>query len=499
MEKVSFDNLDLGTGVENTYSLSNVTVRKHKKSQRNATVNDTSNTAVVENTSSDPSLATDDQTKSTKSKHDYINVLFGVSLKTMKDIDDFTKGCEDGTYSVWNELESDVRTMVMEAVCGLAEVFIAKSTTTKPTHESPIVQVDSVCDGVNVSIPRRVVEKVSARLEYTLYGYFIGNRMAFPVVEYYVRNNWAKYGLKKIMLNAKGFFFFKFDTQAGLEAVLEDGPWLIRKSPIILKKWSIDTRLCKEELTRIPVWVKLHDVPIQVFEDDGINLIASFLGKPIMLDSYTSSMCKDSWGRSSFARCLIEICSEAELVEVITVGVPSLIGDGFTKETIRVEYEWRPPRCTSCKIFGHTQDHCPKTMASPPVVSTPSVATPAEPPNDGFQKVNHKKKKGKAHSSNVTQVGISVKPNLRYEPKKTTSEPNKRVTNRNNVPTSSSMLKSKGLSSKESDITTSNPYAALATDEGGDEDFVVNEFDESANLFPHSNNDGGPSYTAAVG
>ncbi|PWA72724.1 hypothetical protein CTI12_AA266030 [Artemisia annua] len=66
----------------------------------------------------------------------------------MKDIDDFTKGCEDGTYSVWNELESDVRTMVMEAVCGLAEAFsvetIAKSTTTKPTHESPIVQVDSV-------------------------------------------------------------------------------------------------------------------------------------------------------------------------------------------------------------------------------------------------------------------------------------------------------------------------------------------------------------------
>ncbi|PWA95674.1 V-type proton ATPase subunit a3 [Artemisia annua] len=273
---------------------------------------------------------------------------------------------------------------------------------------------------------------------------------------------------------------------------------LIRKSPIILKKWSIDTRLCKEELTRIPVWVKLHDVPIQAFEDDGINLIASFLGKPIMLDSYTSSMCKDSCGRSSFARCLIEICSEAELVEVITVDVPSLIGDGFTKETIRVEYEWRPPRCTSCKIFGHTQDHCPKTMASPPVVSTPSVATPAEHPNDGFQKVNHKKKKGKAHSSNVTQVGISVKPNLRYEPKKTTSEPNKRVTNRNNVPTSSSMLKSKGLSSKESDITTSNPYAALATDEGGDEDFVVNEFDESANLFPHSNNDGSPSFTAAV-
>ncbi|GJS65119.1 zinc knuckle CX2CX4HX4C containing protein [Tanacetum coccineum] len=98
---------------------------------------------------------------------------------------------------------------------------------------------DPVFDGINISIPRKVVEKVSTRFEHTLYGYFIGKRMAFPVVEYYARNNWAKHGLKRIMMNSKGFFFFKFDSRAGLEAVLEGGPWLIRKSPIILKKWSM--------------------------------------------------------------------------------------------------------------------------------------------------------------------------------------------------------------------------------------------------------------------
>ncbi|GJR19372.1 zinc knuckle CX2CX4HX4C containing protein [Tanacetum coccineum] len=121
---------------------------------------------------------------------------------------------------------------------------------------------DPVFDGVNVSIPRKVFEKVSTRLEHTLYGYFIGNRMVFLLVEYYARSNWAKHRLKRIMMNSKGFFLFKFDSRAGLEVVLEGGPWLIRKSPIIIKKWSMDTRLLKEELTRIPIWVKLHDVPI---------------------------------------------------------------------------------------------------------------------------------------------------------------------------------------------------------------------------------------------
>nr|GEX94464.1 zinc knuckle CX2CX4HX4C [Tanacetum cinerariifolium] len=211
----------------------------------------------------------------------------------------------------------------------------------------PLV-ADPVFDGVNISIPCKFVEKVSTRFEHTLYGYFIRKRMVFSVVEYYARNNWAKHGLKRIMMNSKGFFFFKFDSPASLEAVLEGGPWLIRKSPIILKKWSMDTRLLKEELTRIPY---------------GLNCMM-FLFKYLK-------------------RTIL-----ANLVDVVTIGVPSLTGDDFTKETIRVEYEWRPPRCDICKIFGHVHDHYPKKVVSPPIVITLNVVTPTvEKANDGFQKV----------------------------------------------------------------------------------------------------------------
>ncbi|GJX53882.1 zinc knuckle CX2CX4HX4C containing protein [Tanacetum coccineum] len=331
---------------------------------------------------------------------------------------------------------------------------------------------DPVFDGVNISIPRKVVEKVSTRFEHTLYGYFIGKRMAFSVVEYYARNNWAKHGLKRIMMNSKGLFFFNFDSRAGLEAVLEGGPWLIRKSLIILKKWSMDTRLLKEELTRIPIWVKLHDVPIQVFEEDGISLIATFIGKPVMLDSYTSSMCNDSWGRSSFARCLIEVNSEADLVDVVTIGIPSLSEDDFTKETIRVEYEWRPPRCDTCKIFGHVHDYCPKKVVSPPIVATSNVVTPnAEKTNDGFQTVGKKKKrKGKSKSTNGGQfTGPSVKHNVRYEPKATTSAPKKGTTYVGYTSQSTPMLKTTGNSSKKDNLSMSNSFSALNEEEEEDE------------------------------
>ena len=191
-----------------------------------------------------------------------------------------------------------------------------------------------------------------------------------------MRNNWAKYGLKRVMMNADGFYFFKFDSQVGLDAVLEGGPWMIKNSPIILKKWTMRTSLMKEELTRIPVWVKLHGVPLQVFNEDGISIIATHIGKPIMLDSYTSSMCIDSWGRSSFALCFIEVDSNVALTESITIGVPLLDSIGFSIETMQVEYEWNPPMCDVCLIFGHSVDTYLKKVVTTPIV---------EKANDGFQ------------------------------------------------------------------------------------------------------------------
>nr|GEV82194.1 zinc knuckle CX2CX4HX4C [Tanacetum cinerariifolium] len=55
----------------------------------------------------------------------------------------------------------------------------------------------------------------------------------------------------------------RLDSIKGLEDVLENGSWMIRNNPIILKKWTMNIRPCKEELSLIPVWVKIHDVPIQ--------------------------------------------------------------------------------------------------------------------------------------------------------------------------------------------------------------------------------------------
>ncbi|PWA42563.1 hypothetical protein CTI12_AA543490 [Artemisia annua] len=92
----------LGTGEVNTNLFSNMTLRKHNKSRRHDSMNDTSNPAVVANTSvgaggvtlgqsRDPNNTSFDVAlQSIKSKQDFIDTLLGVSLTTLEDIDAFT-------------------------------------------------------------------------------------------------------------------------------------------------------------------------------------------------------------------------------------------------------------------------------------------------------------------------------------------------------------------------------------------------------------------------
>nr|GFA95337.1 zinc knuckle CX2CX4HX4C [Tanacetum cinerariifolium] len=102
-------------------------------------------------------------------------------------------------------------------------------------------------DGASVVIPLEAVKTISLAFENTLYGYFIGKHLAFPLVENYVKNTWAKFGLMHVM-HKNGFFFFKFSAKEGMERVLEAGPWLIRSVPLILNIWSPNSKLTKDEV-----------------------------------------------------------------------------------------------------------------------------------------------------------------------------------------------------------------------------------------------------------
>nr|GFA02675.1 hypothetical protein [Tanacetum cinerariifolium] len=95
------------------------------------------------------------------------------------------------------------------------------------------------------------------------------------------------------------------------------------------------------------------------------------------------------------ARALIEVSADKELKHEVTMAVPNIVGNeiSHTFETIIVEYEWKPPLCLDCHVFGHSNDTCPKRI---PVKVTPAV----EVDNDGFATVTKRKSKAKGPDNN---------------------------------------------------------------------------------------------------
>ncbi|GJZ76888.1 nuclear pore complex protein NUP93A [Tanacetum coccineum] len=57
----------------------------------------------------------------------------------------------------------------------------------------------------------------------------------------------------------------------------------------------------------------------------------------------------ESWGRLSCARAMIELRADTKLKETLVVAVPKIESDGYILNTIRIESELKPPRCSSCK------------------------------------------------------------------------------------------------------------------------------------------------------
>ncbi|GJT18231.1 hypothetical protein Tco_0876937 [Tanacetum coccineum] len=130
---------------------------------------------------------------------------------------------------------------------------------------------------------------------------------------------------------------------------------------------------------------------------------------------------------------LEEVFENGALDDPITMGIPLLDGFGFSKETVRVEYEWKPPQCDHCKIFGHVDDQCPKNAMNIPTIDMT---------NDGFQVVVNKQKMNHGNSPKNRAPNMSTstkdgsKPSSSFYSASSKKGDRKAPTNLSNMPTS---------------------------------------------------------------
>ncbi|GKA60377.1 hypothetical protein Tco_0759784 [Tanacetum coccineum] len=120
-----------------------------------------------------------------------------------------------------------------------------------------------------------------------------------------------------------------------------------------------------------------------------------------------------SWGRSSYARVMVELRADVELKDNIVVAMPKITREGHYTCNVRVEYEWKPPRCSSCKVFGHVHEECTKNTCAgeKKTVKKPSQTSRGVPvgPKMGFKPQKEYRpvtKKPNASSSGNKKKGV---------------------------------------------------------------------------------------------
>nr|GEX31678.1 hypothetical protein [Tanacetum cinerariifolium] len=148
-------------------------------------------------------------------------------------------------------------------------------------------------------IPKSSVMEVNERSSNLIFVNFIGKRLTFPLVENY--------------------------------------------------KWTPSSMLTKDSQIKVSVWVKLHDVPLATFTANGLSVIASKIGTPLMFNSYICSICTESRGRSSYARAITEIETKVEFKDLVVVVVLNIDDEGYTCAKIIVECKWKPQLCLTCQ------------------------------------------------------------------------------------------------------------------------------------------------------
>nr|GEW73720.1 hypothetical protein [Tanacetum cinerariifolium] len=246
------------------------------------------------------------------------------------------------------------------------------------------------------------------------------------LVRYNIRRMWGKLGIYEIDIHKSGQYVFKFGDCDGLNAILEKRHWIVKNKPLLDTKWNVKMGMEKLKPKCLLVWVKMVNVPLEAWTVEGISAIASSLGKPMLMDTNTTTMCHQGIGNFEFARVLVEMVAEKDFKKEIMIQYMDKNNNVKGNKSVKVIYDWKHPVCAHCKVFGHETKQCSKGGASNKVKDDPKPVVfkvGKEDQNNEKHEENGRKRKrqvnasgqikedvgSKAHNNNCNVKGKGVK------------------------------------------------------------------------------------------
>lgn len=163
-------------------------------------------------------------------------------------------------------------------------------------------------------------------------------------------------------------------------------------------EWTPETARSPPDLSAMPLWVDLLNVPGYLYSKKGLSFLARTSGKFIKLHPNTERCI-----RMDVARVLVEVDLTKQLPNKISFknreGAPALVS---------ISYPWLPPRCPACSRWGHRETDCQaqnRRETTPPGNEENLIVNDAEISEDPYKNEDT----GKASKEIVTNLLAELK------------------------------------------------------------------------------------------
>ncbi|KAJ4876995.1 CCHC-type domain-containing protein [Raphanus sativus] len=133
-----------------------------------------------------------------------------------------------------------------------------------------------------------------------------------------------------------------------IHAIIQRGVWHIDDCLLFVLPWIPEGSFIIPEISTLPVWVNLKQIPDCCYSRLGISHIASGLGEPIL--THKPRLDPTSMGE---ANVLVEMELDRDFPKLIALDDKQ--GHIFLVE---VEYTWIPFMCERCGNLGHKEKRC---------------------------------------------------------------------------------------------------------------------------------------------
>ncbi|KAF8048183.1 hypothetical protein N665_2625s0004 [Sinapis alba] len=218
---------------------------------------------------------------------------------------------------------------------------------------SPSYRIDGTPE---VSIPSKVLKLGPENKDEYVIGKF--HKCSLPpggLIHAVVNKIWGrscKISCKKL---SDSSYMFHIPHQPTRQWIIQRGVWHVDDCLLFVLPWTPEGSFKIPEISTLPVWVNLKDIPDSCYSRLGISHVASGLGEPIL--THKPRLDPTNMGE---AKVLVEMELDRDFPKLIALDDKQ--GSIFL---VKVEYTWIPSTCERCGSLGHKAKRCLLPPKSP--------------------------------------------------------------------------------------------------------------------------------------